>query len=119
MIAKLAVVLAALVLAPQAVAYVGAFHTPARVTYCEADSSAGSVLLSCTVGGVKQARMKPTGKARIQRVYANIATDTPVLAYGRTWRKAGFTCTSRRTALTCRNRSGHGWTLSRSRQVIF
>jgi hypothetical protein len=43
--------------------------------------------------------------------------DTPaytVLAYGRTWRYRGFTCTSRSTGLTCTNRGGHGLFLSRA-----
>jgi hypothetical protein len=42
--------------------------------------------------------------------------DTPTfvtLAYGRTWRHRGFTCTSRRTGLTCTSAAGHGLFLSR------
>jgi hypothetical protein len=42
--------------------------------------------------------------------------DTPTfvtLAYGKTWRHAGFTCTSRVTGLTCTNAAGHGLFLSR------
>jgi hypothetical protein len=42
--------------------------------------------------------------------------DTPTfvtLAYGKTWRYAGFTCTSRVTGLTCTNAAGHGLFLSR------
>lgn len=35
------------------------------------------------------------------------------LAYGRTWRSAGFTCASERTGLTCRNGHGHGLFVSR------
>ena len=42
-----------------------------------------------------------------------------VLRYGRTWRRGGLTCTSRRTGLTCRNRSGHGFRLSRQAQRRF
>ena len=45
------------------------------------------------------------------------ARDTPtykVLAYGRTWRLRTFTCTSRRTGLTCVNAAGHGLFLSRA-----
>jgi hypothetical protein len=38
-------------------------------------------------------------------------TARPALAPGRTWRHAGFVCTSRRAALTCARR-GHGFTLS-------
>lgn len=118
---KLAVAVAALVLAPGAGAYVGAFHTPARAVYCEADQAGSGVLLRCSVEGqgVRQWSMRPSGRAQVRRVYANIATQTPALAYGRTWRKAGFACTARRTGLTCRNGSGHGWSLSRERQRIF
>jgi hypothetical protein len=41
------------------------------------------------------------------------------LAYGRTWRYDGFTCTSRMTGLTCKNLSGHGFFLSRERSRRF
>lgn len=39
----------------------------------------------------------------------------PVLAYGTTWRKRGFTCRSASLGLTCRNTAGHGFFLSRER----
>jgi Family of unknown function (DUF6636) len=48
--------------------------------------------------------------------------DTPtlhVLPYGRTWRFRAFTCVSRRTGLTCRNRAGHGLFLSRESYRLF
>ncbi len=37
----------------------------------------------------------------------------PVLGYGRTWRRGPFTCLSMRVGLSCSNRSGHGFFLSR------
>jgi hypothetical protein len=43
----------------------------------------------------------------------------PVLAYGTTWRKRGFTCRSRFVGLTCRNARGHGFFLSRERWRVF
>jgi hypothetical protein len=43
------------------------------------------------------------------------AGTAPILAYGRSWRRGGFRCTSRVTGLTCRNRRGHGFFLSRER----
>ena len=43
----------------------------------------------------------------------------PILGYGRTWRRGGFTCTSRRTGVTCRNRAGHGFLLARERWRSF
>jgi hypothetical protein len=42
-----------------------------------------------------------------------------VLAYGRTWRGGGFTCTSRTAGLRCTNRSGRGFFLSRGRSFAF
>jgi hypothetical protein len=36
------------------------------------------------------------------------------LPYGRTWRRAGFTCVSRVTGVTCRNARGHGLFISRA-----
>ena len=46
--------------------------------------------------------------------------SSPVLAYGKSRRFGRFTCTSRTTGLTCRDRrSGHGFTVSRERQRLF
>ena len=42
----------------------------------------------------------------------------PVLGYGKTKRVGPFTCTSRRTGLSCHNRNGHGFTVSRERQTV-
>ena len=43
-------------------------------------------------------------------------TERPVyvnLPYGASWRQGAFTCTSRITGVTCRNRTGHGLFVSR------
>jgi Family of unknown function (DUF6636) len=42
-----------------------------------------------------------------------------VLHYGSTWRHGKLRCTSRRSGLTCRNKSGHGFTLRRARTTRF
>ncbi len=42
----------------------------------------------------------------------------PVLDYGETFRRKGFTCTSRSSGLTCKRRS-HGFVLSREAQRYF
>jgi hypothetical protein len=66
------------------------------------------------------ASMRPTGRAT-----ASCAGDTVydprsrILDYGQTWRRGGFRCTSRTTGLTCTNRSGHGFFLSRQRWRLF
>jgi hypothetical protein len=41
------------------------------------------------------------------------------LTYGRIWRRGGFTCKSEQGGLTCINRMGHGFSLSRNDQRIF
>ena len=49
-------------------------------------------------------------------VLYNSNRDKPVfetLAYGKTWRFAAFTCTSRVTGLTCTTSKGHGIFISR------
>src|SRR5207244_11878238 len=42
-----------------------------------------------------------------------------VLRYGKTWHGGGITCASRRAGLTCTNRRGHGFFLSRGHWRAF
>ena len=62
-----------------------------------------------------------SGKA--QKVHVTDAVGDPrakKLAYGTSRRFGRFTCTSRTTGLTCRNRNnGHGFTVSRESQKVF
>jgi hypothetical protein len=48
-----------------------------------------------------------------------IGPHSRALAYGTKWARGGFVCSSARTGLTCRNRSGHGFFLSRQRWRVF
>src|SRR5262249_3319623 len=41
------------------------------------------------------------------------------LRYGQTWRRGVFTCTSRTSGVTCRNRAGHGLFVSRKSYRLF
>ena len=41
------------------------------------------------------------------------------LPYGSAWRQGGFNCVSERDGLTCKNRFGHGFRLSRFSQQLF
>ncbi len=64
--------------------------------------------------------MTPTGRAHALCVSDSaIEPKAPVLAYGTKKRYGPYVCTSRRTGLTCRNGRGHGWMLSRQRQLLF
>jgi hypothetical protein len=48
-----------------------------------------------------------------------ILQNARVLRYGTTWARGGFSCSSRVSGLRCRNASGHGFFLSRSRSYRF
>jgi hypothetical protein len=43
----------------------------------------------------------------------------PVLAYGEVWQRAGFTCRSEQTGLTCFNAMPHGFSLARASRRCF
>ena len=63
--------------------------------------------------------LSPTGKGSVLcsgGVLYNPDTQRPsylTLQYGGTWRQGAFTCSSRVTGVTCRNRNGHGLFISR------
>ncbi len=102
------------------------FQTPSGNIVCNAGHVAsGGRAIACVVLSESDKRgqhvrwMRPTGLAHANWVLANAATDVGVLAYGRTWTWSGFRCLSARAGLTCRNRSDHGFFLSRERQRIF
>ena len=43
----------------------------------------------------------------------------PVLPYGHYWQRAGLTCVSEQTGVSCRNARGRGFTLARAAQRVF
>jgi hypothetical protein len=48
-----------------------------------------------------------------------IVGNTFILAYGATWKVEVMTCTSATSGVTCVNRGGHGFTISREAQRLF
>lgn len=111
------------------------FHTPSHNVAC-AELAAYSTSLRCDIlSGLKPRPARPanctldwgfgfimaaTGRARV--TCAGDSTNDPhakTIRYGVTWRIGPFVCTSRRTGLRCRNRSGHGFVLSRARSFRF
>lgn len=48
-----------------------------------------------------------------------IVPTSKVLRYGQRWSRGGFTCLSRKAGLRCRNKSGHGFFLSRQHSYSF
>ena len=102
---------AALAAAPVADA-VSAFVTPKRVTYCKVDRAAGKLICWRPSNGFT-ARMTASGKVAAGLVRANRgrydSAPALVLAFGDTWTRGAWTCTSRKTGLICLNRKNHGW----------
>jgi hypothetical protein len=108
------------------------FQVPSGNIYCRADD----VNLNCEIG-TNKARLPPKPKScnlewgnrfgmspngRAQRachIDSLIDPKYSILSYGETWRKQGFICVSKPTGLTCKNRKGHGWTLSKNKQQLF
>jgi len=101
------------------------FNVPSRNMVCNAGPSRGGYGLVCTVFSEADARgqklwsMQTRGRVSVGYFMSNVATEYPVLRYGRSWTWHAFRCTSRRTGLTCKNLSGHGFVLSRQSQRVF
>jgi hypothetical protein len=60
--------------------------------------------------------------ARGRRLCVSDAIDVrraATVPYGRTWRRAGFSCRVRTTGLRCVNPRGHGFALRKGRQRLF
>ena len=110
------------------------FHTPSHNIGCVYSSSPAS--LRCDIrSGLRPRPPRPgncdvdwgdsyglgaTGRATIT-CHGDTAIDrnSRILRYGSTWKRGAFTCRSKATGLRCRNRSGHGFFMSRQRSYRF
>lgn len=74
----------------------------------------------CGVDWGGQFDLGPTGTTEMG-CYGDtqLSGDPPVLDYGHSVGVGGIVCTSERSGLTCTNRDGHGFSLSRARQQLF
>ncbi|HLX31640.1 MAG TPA: DUF6636 domain-containing protein [Gaiellaceae bacterium] len=74
----------------------------------------------CPVNWGDSYDMEVTGKVFIT-CHGDTAIDPKAraLAYGERWSLGGFACLSRAIGLTCRNRSGHGFFMSRQHSYRF
>ena len=131
---------AALLLSAPAVAATGFFATPSGNIVClyTGGRSVPEPILECGIkSGLKprpsrsapdcrvldyvanriqlgaSGRAQPIACAGDAGPFANPAA-TPTLAYGTVWQSGAFRCSSETTGLTCRNRAGHGFFLSRA-----
>jgi hypothetical protein len=82
---------------------------------------------TCTEGGYAGDRvlLLATGRTQVPSCagdpgpFLGYQVGARVLGYGKTWSGSGLRCTSATAGLTCRNRSAHGFFLSRWRWRVF
>jgi len=93
------------------------FHSPSKRISCSVEKYGGPGL-ECTSPDITRFgdldpyfRVSTRGHARLgQRGDVNrYNVRSRALRYGATWKRFGVTCHMRRSGLTCRNRSGHGF----------
>ena len=123
----------------------GYFKTPSANIVCghyvfigsrASESNVGCVIKSglrpapprrpCQDGGYAGDRvyLSPTGRVNVPPCAGDPGAlvaegSARVLGYGKTWSGGGLRCTSAETGLTCRNKSGHGFFLSRDHWRAF
>jgi hypothetical protein len=137
-LASLLALVAIVALAPAGAPAAGGltpFRTPSKNIYCAREQFRHTDMLRCDVrkldhlapkpkgckfGWGNSFGMNPRGRAHSLCVSDSVFdAHAAVLAYGTTHRYGPFTCTSRTSGLTCSNRSGHGFTLNRTRGKFF
>jgi hypothetical protein len=118
----LALALAAfLAVAVPAIAKDVVFQTPSKKIACRIYDEGTGLVIRCDLFFLNDRAVRMTRRGRAHLIHV---TDTigdpkaPVLSYGKTKRVGPFTCTSRRTGLSCHNRNGHGFTVSREHQSV-
>jgi hypothetical protein len=96
------------------------FATPSRNIVCNGSAaSIDCVVFSASRTCQKTWVLKTSGRASVHCYFSNIATDVPVLPYGRSVTRSGMRCLSSRRGLTCTNSARHGFFLSRESQRTF
>ena len=107
------------------------FRMPSGNIACGYSTDFGPVTLRCDIlSGMKP---RPRGPCELDWTGLSMgggtarptcAGDTvydrkaPVLAYGSVWKRGPFTCLSSWAGLSCANRAGHGFFLSRERWAV-
>ena len=109
--------------------YVGAKDYPQAIVVCGIKSGLKPAppRLPCKEGGYAGDRVElfVTGRAHAPTCagdpgpFLGLTVGARVLGYGKTWSGGGIRCTSAATGLTCRNKSGHGFFLSRAHWRAF
>ncbi|MCK1357906.1 DUF6636 domain-containing protein [Bradyrhizobium sp. 199] len=111
------------------------FQTPSKNIACQFFTGNGQGSLRCDIMNLDTRPRRPTDcelewgnafemstKGAAGRICAGdtiMDPSLPVLAYGEVWQRAGFTCRSEQSGLTCFNAMQHGFTLARAEQKVF
>jgi hypothetical protein len=100
------------------------FQTPSKHIKCAyIGNSARSAVIRCDLWQLNDVgyTVGPRGKGRRLHITDTVGDPkAPVLRYGTSRRFGRYTCTSRTSGLTCRNRAtGHGFFVSSQRQRTF
>lgn len=109
------------------------FKSPSGNIKCAADSSSVDCVILSTHSGVSapvyedchanhvslSSSGRPEGICESDFAYSGFAGSVPVLGYGQTKRGNGWSCTSAKTGMTCRNSSGHGFSMSKANIRFF
>jgi hypothetical protein len=117
----LAAAAALLLIAVPAMAKDTVFVTPSKKIACRIYDEGQGLVIRCDLYFLNDRAVRMTRRGRAHLIHVTDAIGDPkasVLAYGKTKRVGPFTCTSRRTGLSCHNRNGHGFTVSRERQSV-
>lgn len=111
------------------------FQTPSKNIFCKMYDFDGPPTLRCDMMEVDTRPRQPascdgdwgrafevTARGRAQPICRGDTLydpSLPTLRYGSVWQRAGFTCRSEQSGLTCFNAMGRGFSLSRARQEVF
>ncbi|MDN3276334.1 hypothetical protein QWJ07_18870 [Frankia sp. RB7] len=111
------------------------FQTPSKNIGCQFFADNGQGMLRCDIMNMETRPRRPadcelewgnafemSAKGSAGRICAGdtiMDPSLPVLAYGEVWQRAGFTCRSDQTGLTCFNAMQRGFSLARAEQKVF
>jgi len=113
------------------------FKTPSGNIFCGYDDYSGAPYVRCDIRNYTPTTGKTPADCDLEwgdsfEVGANskrgglvchgdtiINPDARTLGYGKAFSRGGITCLSEQRGLTCKNKRGHGFFLSRAKQQIF
>jgi hypothetical protein len=103
---------------PAVAAAATVFRLPGRTLYCEIVQYKPTSLDCWRATDGRDIGILPTGRAVVNpdtNNRGNHQDSAPVLQFGQTSHRFAYRCASRRLGVTCKNRSGHGFWLGRSK----